>query len=173
MTPPGAPLTSSLRLRGKRAWPGQVSLLAIVSLTLIVLNGGVSLAQMPIADTTLSTAGFTDTTVTQAGTTYNIADGTPMGTNLFHSFAAFSVGAGDTANFQSPGGIATILSRVTGNDPSNIFGTIRSDSSANLFFLNPNGWFFGQGSSLNVNGSVNFSTANNIVLGEGPGAGRH
>ena len=48
----------------------------------------------------------TPTTVTQVGATYNITDGTINGINLFHSFGLFSVGMGDTAAFNGPGGIA-------------------------------------------------------------------
>src|SRR5712691_8446080 len=46
------------------------------------------------------------------------------GPNLFHSFGFFNVGSSDIASFDGIGttGIANILSRVTGGQPSNIFG---------------------------------------------------
>ena len=120
-----------------------------------------------IPDATLPT----NSSVAQIAETFNITDGTSVGSNLFHSFDTFHVGAGDTANFVNPGGIDNILSRVTGGDASNIFGTLQSESSANVFFLNPSGVVFGPTAQLNVNGSFHVSTANSLRLGEGPDAG--
>lgn len=102
----------------------------------------------------------------------DISGGLSVGSNLFHSFSDFQVGSGDSANFLSRGA-SNILSRVTGNNPSNIFGTIGVDigeanqSNANLFFLNPNGVVFGPNASLDLNGSFHVSTADQILLGEG------
>ena len=85
------------------------------------------------------------------------------GPNLFHSFGEFNVGAGDVANFLNETRAPTnnILSRVTGGDPSHIFGTIQTTDfgSANLFLLNPQGVVFGPTAQLNVKGSFYTSTA--------------
>ena len=87
----------------------------------------------------------------------------------FIVFQEFNVGSGDTANFVDPGIIENILSRVTGANVSNIFGQLRPDSTANLYFLNPNGVVFGPNSSLDIGGSFHVSTADFIRLGEGSG----
>lgn len=101
------------------------------------------------------------------------------GPNLFHSFGNFSVGAGDTANFQNTqinGSFpftSNILSRVTGGNPSNIFGTIKTTDfgSANLFLINPAGVVFGPsavldiGTSMGTPGSFHVSTADYLRLG--------
>src|SRR5262249_33479367 len=85
--------------------------------------------------TTNITSSGLGTTVSQAGTMWNITRGTARGSNLFHSFGSLNVGAGNTANFcnaascgvaQPLGGIQNILGRVTGNQVSNIFGTIQT-----------------------------------------------
>ena len=131
-------------------------------------------AQVVTAITQTPGAGALGTTVNQAGSVYNITGGTRAGTNLFHSFGSFSVGAADTANFLNTpiNGFlpltSNILGRVTGGNPSSIFGTIQTTGfgNANLFLMNPAGIVFGPNASLNVGGSVTFMTANNIRLTE-------
>ncbi|MEQ8996542.1 MAG: filamentous hemagglutinin N-terminal domain-containing protein, partial [Coleofasciculus sp. B1-GNL1-01] len=53
-----------------------------------------------------------------------IEGGAIRDTNLFHSFLEFNVGEGGRVYFANPTGIETIFSRVTGNDVSNILGTL-------------------------------------------------
>ncbi len=62
-----------------------------------------------------------------------------------------------------------ILSRVTGGNPSNIFGTIQTTGfgSANLFLMNPAGIVFGPSASLNVGGSASFTTADYLRFADG------
>ncbi|MCE3224749.1 MAG: uncharacterized protein K0S58_2929, partial [Nitrospira sp.] len=104
---------------------------------------------------------------------YNITGGTRPadGANLFHSFGEFGVPANNIANFLNDSGLATsnILGRVTGANPSNIFGMIQTTGfgSANLFLMNPAGIVFGPNATLNVGGSVNFTTANYLRLSDG------
>ena len=105
--------------------------------------------------------------------TYNITGGTRPGngTNLFHSFGDFSVGTHDRAVFQNDSGLSTtnILSRVTGGQTSNIYGAIQTAGfgTAALWLINPAGIVFGPTASLNVGGSVHFSTADYLRLGSG------
>lgn len=104
-----------------------------------------------------------------------ITGGTRAGTNLFHSFGEFSVGASNTANFLNTPINGTlpfttnILSRVTGGNPSNIFGTIKTTDfgSANLFLINPAGVVFGPNASLSIGGSFHVSTADYLKLADG------
>ena len=109
---------------------------------------------------------------------YNITGGTRPGIdgpNLFHSFGDFSVGPGDIANFLNNTGLPTsnILGRVTGlglEHTSYIYGTIRTTGfdvggvQANLFLMNPNGIVFGPHGSIDVSGSVSFTTAQYLRL---------
>ena len=102
-------------------------------------------AQVPTNITSDNSLG---TQVTPNGNLYDITGGTRPndGTNLFHSFGQFTVGGGDIANFLNDTGANTtnILGRVTGGDPSSIFGTIQTTDfpGANLFLMNPAGWVF-------------------------------
>ncbi len=141
---------------------------AFVALATITPNLGQ--AQVTTAITSDGTLG---TIVTPSGSVHTITGGTRPGggANLFHSFGLFNVGAGDTANFFNDSGLSTsnILSRVTGGNPSNIFGTIQTTSfgSANLFLINPAGVVFGPTASLNVGGAFHVSTADYVRLTDG------
>jgi filamentous hemagglutinin family protein len=109
---------------------------------------------------------------------YDITGGTRPGNgpNLFHSLGAFSVGAGDVANFKNDSGLFTsnIIGRVTGGQTSNIYGTISTTgftnadlSTANLFLINPAGWVFGASAALQVEGSFHASTAHYVRFADG------
>ncbi len=107
-------------------------------------------------------------------TQYDISGGTRAGTNLFHSFGQFNVPTNNIANFlNDTPNLATsnILGRVTGPNPSSIFGTIKTTDfgNANLFLMNPAGIIFGPNASLNVGGSATFTTANYLRLAEAGG----
>ena len=65
--------------------------------------------------------------------------GAERGVNLFHSFLEFNIETGKGVYFANPVGIDNILARVTGNNISEIRGTLGVLGNANLFFLNPNG----------------------------------
>ncbi len=97
-----------------------------------------------------------------------IGGGAARGQNLFHSFQQFNVSAGRGAYFFSPSAnIQNILARVTGNNLSQILGTLGTfgNSSPNLFLINPNGIIFGSNASLDIGGSFVATTANAIRLG--------
>jgi filamentous hemagglutinin family protein len=95
-----------------------------------------------------------------------IDGGALRGSNLFHSFQEFNISAGQAAYFANPIGIANILSRVTGNNPSTILGRLGVLGNANLFLLNPNGVLFGANASLDIPGSLTVTTAEAIPLGQ-------
>ena len=78
--------------------------------------------------------------------------GEQHGSNLFHSFARFGIGADETATFtgpdpiDAPQSVSNVISRVTGGDASEIDGTLRSTiPGADLWLLNPKGAIFGEG----------------------------
>jgi filamentous hemagglutinin family protein len=89
--------------------------------------------------------------------------------NLFHSFKEFNVSAGREVYFVSPSvDIQNILARVTGNNPSEIFGRLGTSGSSNpnLYLINPNGIVFGKDASLDVQGSFVGTTANGVQFGD-------
>ncbi|MBX3304295.1 MAG: filamentous hemagglutinin N-terminal domain-containing protein [Nitrospira sp.] len=142
---------------------------SLLIVALILLSPSVGDAQIA---TDITSSGL-NTQIDQVGNSSNITGGArpSNGPNLFHSFGNFSVGGGDLANFFNDTGLPTsnILSRVTGGNISNIDGTIQTTGfgSANLFLMNPSGIVLGPGASLNVGGSVSFTTAQYIRLFDG------
>ena len=96
-----------------------------------------------------------------------IEGGAIRGNNLFHSFSEFNIPEARGAIFANPEGVENILNRVTGGNPSNIFGRLSVAGNANLFLINPAGVIFGPNAILDVSGSLTVTTADGIQLGEG------
>ena len=103
----------------------------------------------------------------RGGNADRIEGGAARGSNLFHSFREFNVNEGQRVYFANPAGVANILSRVTGNDVSDIMGTLGVEGGANLFLLNPNGIIFGPNARLDISGSFFSSTANSFMFPDG------
>lgn len=127
----------------------------------------------PITSSGLNTTVSAPITLPSGQTQFNVTGGTRPGSgaNLFHSFGDFNVPTNNIANFLNNSGLPTsnILGRVTAGNPSNIFGTIQTTNfgNANLFLINPAGIVFGPNATLNVGGSVTFTTANYLRMTDG------
>jgi filamentous hemagglutinin family protein len=140
---------------------------------------GLALAAAPFAaqaQTTITPdagARGLGTTASLAGHVTTIDGGTLAGGNLFHSFAAFSLAAGDTARWTRSGGdagaVKTVVNRVTGGQPSQIGGTLDSTGLPNaaFYFINPAGIVFGPGAQVDVPAAAYFSTASQLRFADG------
>jgi filamentous hemagglutinin family protein len=119
-------------------------------------------------DTTLGTEGsvITPNVNIKDAAADQVDGGAIRGSNLFHSFREFNIQDGQRVYFSNPAEINNILGRVTGNNPSNILGTLGVNGNANLFLINPNGIIFGQNARLDIEGSFVASTANAIKFGD-------
>lgn len=67
-------------------------------------------------------------------------------------WGGFSIGRDASVTFQQPGADSVTLNRVTGNDLSQIAGSLTANGR--IFLTNPNGVLFGAGASVNVGGLV-------------------
>jgi filamentous hemagglutinin family protein len=141
----------------------------------VALLGGVAYGQAPppITSSGLNTQISAPVNLPGGAVQHNITGGTRPGDggNLFHSFGEFGVPTNNIANFLNDATLPTsnILSRVTGGNPSNIFGTIQTEGfgNANLFLMNPAGIVFGPDAALNVGGAAHFTTADYLRLADG------
>ncbi|MEM9219385.1 MAG: filamentous hemagglutinin N-terminal domain-containing protein [Cyanobacteria bacterium P01_F01_bin.150] len=116
-----------------------------------------------IPDSSLPTASV----VTLADSIYTITDGSSRGANLFHSFDEFSVPDSSTALFDNALTIERIITRITGDNLSNIEGLIQANGNADLFLINPNGIVFGENAQLDIGGSFVVSTADQMEFEDG------
>ena len=150
-----------------RNW--QLGVVGFLTISGVLTSGADRTLAQITPDATLGAEGSVVTpTVGIGGQAVDRIDGgATRGINLFHSFLQFNVGEGQRVYFANPVGIENILSRVTGNNVSNILGTLGVDGGANLFLLNPNGIIFGQNAILDVGGSFVASTANSLVFDNG------
>ena len=137
------------------------SLCILASTTLIAIaTDKLAMAQ------SIQTDGTTSTQPEYCSGDCTITDGLQQGNNLFHSFERFNVDNGATVLFEDSG-VTNILGRVTGDEVSNILGSLGvTGGDANIFLLNPNGIIFGENSSLNINGSFLATTADAVRFGE-------
>ena len=95
-----------------------------------------------------------------------IQGGAIRGKNLFHSFKEFNIAPGSSVYFTNQTGVNNILTRVTGKNISNIFGTLGVKGNANLYLINPNGIYFSNRAKLDIKGSFNVTTQDGIKLGD-------
>ena len=133
-----------------------------------LLWGGITpigVAQI-VPDTTLGSESSVLNPALEPGTTW-IEGGATRSSALFHSFSDFNVNEGQRVYFANPTAIETIFSRVTGSNPSQIFGTLGVGGSADLFLINPQGILFGPNARLDISGSFTASTAESLVFGNG------
>jgi len=148
------------------------NLFATTALMLSVMlgtSGNLTIAQV-VPDSTLGSQGSR----VRRGATIRpnvrgilIDGGARRDRNLFHSLRELNVRQGQNVYFENPSGVENVLTRITGNTPSTIRGTLGVLGNANLFLLNPNGIIFGRGAKLDLTGSFIGTTATSLEFADG------
>ncbi len=146
----------------------------LVALSLAALTASQAQAQVVTDIAPDAAPGFdTGTVVSTSGSDTQIGGGELSGTNLFHSFAEFDLGNGDTATWvrgaADASTITNVINRVRSGSPSNIDGTLLMADmpNADFWFINPAGVVFGEGAAVQVPNAAHFSTAHEIDFGGG------
>ncbi|NBD14763.1 MAG: filamentous hemagglutinin N-terminal domain-containing protein [Cyanobacteria bacterium] len=136
--------------------------LTLFSLGLIFPAPLIAQVSAPISDNTLSTQ------VNQLdGSNFTIEGGKVSGSNLFHSFEAFSIPTNGSVTFNNGANIQTIINRVTGESSTRIDGLLRTAQPADVFLLNPNGIRFGENARLDIGGSFFATTGESLRFADG------
>jgi trimeric autotransporter adhesin len=78
------------------------------------------------------------------------------------NWESFSIGAGNRLRIDQPGRNAVLLNRVTGGQPSSIFGQLSANGQ--VFLLNPQGIYFAPGAQLDVGGLLASTLSGAIVF---------
>lgn len=87
--------------------------------------------------------------ISSDGTTMTVRQDTHK---LAIDWQSFSIGAGNTVRFDQPSATAAALNRVTGDNPSEILGSLQANGR--VFLTNPAGITFGAAAEINVGGLV-------------------
>ncbi|WP_316198872.1 MULTISPECIES: beta strand repeat-containing protein [unclassified Bradyrhizobium] len=87
--------------------------------------------------------------ISQSGSTTNINQST---NKAIINWQGFSIGAGETVNFNQPGSSSVTLNRVIGNETSVISGALNANGQ--VFIVNSAGVLFGKNAQVNVGGLV-------------------
>ena len=132
----------------------------------VCLTTGAAAYAQVVPDTSLGATPSTVSSFPRARRVL-VGGGAERGTTLFHSFRDFNVAPNGSVYFINPASIEQIFTRVTGDAPSNLLGTLGILGDADMFFINPNGIVFGPQSRLDMGGSFVASTAESVVFGDG------
>ena len=126
----------------------------VSTITYLMMVAG--LAQAAPASNTLPTYSTTGTNVTSIVTSGNTMTVTTGAAKAIQSWNTFSLGSASTLNVVQPTSSSILLNNVASGAPlSQIYGTITSNGG--VWIVNPQGIYFGAGSSVSTASSV-FST---------------
>ncbi|MDB5848906.1 MAG: filamentous hemagglutinin N-terminal protein, partial [Rhodoferax sp.] len=133
----------------------QLRFLSLVVAAICATGAGGALSQ--VAPGALPTGGTVvggQASIVQNNTTLTINQ---TSNQALVNFSTFNVGSAALVDIRQPGAAAALLARVTGQDPSRIYGQIKANGA--LWLINPSGIMVGQGARIDV-GSFIASTLN-------------
>jgi len=133
-------LLQCLLQRSWRAMFGASLRISLIAAAVCAAWNTSALAAAP-ASNTLPTGGtvtYGNATLSQNGNTLTINQGSNQ---AIANFSTFSIGANASVNINQPSAAGSFLARVTGNDPSQIYGLLQSNGGVAL--INQNGILVG------------------------------
>ncbi|MEJ8857948.1 filamentous hemagglutinin N-terminal domain-containing protein [Variovorax robiniae] len=119
-----------------------------LAMSLVCMGCGSALAQVPTGFSTTSP----NLSIAGEGSPLTVITQGKLNQRDVAQWATFSIGVGNTVQFNQPGPKSVILNRVLGGGESQIMGSLRSNGT--IFLVNPSGVTFAQGSTVNVGGLV-------------------
>jgi len=131
--------TRALLLRLK---PVCLRLFSVISCTILLAHTGIAFANPSGGSVSAGSA-----TIISSGSMLTINQSTNRATIDWNSF---NIDSGESTVFNVPTSHSMTLNRIGGQDPSQIFGKLSSNGK--LYLVNPNGFIFGKGSTVNVGG---------------------
>lgn len=127
---------------GNGAAPPVTSVAAVAAAVLLL---SVALAHaLPTAPNVISGTAA----ITTSGSAMTVTNSA----NAIINWQGFSIGQGESTRFIQPSAASAVLNRITGGDPSKIFGALQSNGK--VLLINPNGILFGAGARIDVNGLI-------------------
>jgi filamentous hemagglutinin family protein len=132
---------------------------------LVGICGALGVAQSSWAQTIVGQEG---TIVKATGGDFAIDGGVLVDNNLFHSFAKFGLAENRSATFYLANPqIANIFSRVTGGDPSALYGMVQvvGGDKPHFYLMNPAGIIFGPNFQFPTTMPLTATTANGMAFG--------
>ncbi|MEI9995549.1 MAG: filamentous hemagglutinin N-terminal domain-containing protein [Rhizomicrobium sp.] len=123
---------------------------AAIVRTLLLGTSCLSVLGVAQADPTGGTVVGGQGTITQHGGNSTVID--QKTGKLVINWDSFSIGAGGTVQFNQPGQNSIALNRVTGSQPTSIYGNLLANGQ--VWIINGNGVLFGKGSQTNVGGLI-------------------
>ena len=130
------------------------------------------LVTVPVFAENIVTDGSVGAVQNLVGTNVTIPQelGKTVGKNLFHSFSDFNINNGQAVTFTGSDSLQNVISRVSGNNPSVIDGTLKSDiKNADFYFINPKGITFNANAQVDVPAAFHVSTADKMDFGKNGG----
>lgn len=135
-------------MKKNKAFP--IRFLSLMVAALCASGATGALAQLaPGALPTGGTVVGGQASIVQNGATLNIHQ---TSNQALVNFSTFNVGSAALVDIRQPGAAAALLARVTGQDPSQIYGQIKANGS--LWLINPSGILVGQGARIDVGGFI-------------------
>ncbi|AXI02882.1 beta strand repeat-containing protein [Aquirhabdus parva] len=138
------PVAETSSSHGKSSRSSKAGTVALLSIGVLGLIGNHASALPTNAQITSGNGTFS-----QSGTALTITQQTQ---NLATNWQSFDIGANEKVNFIQPNSSSIALNRVSGQNASQILGSLTANGQ--VFLLNPNGILFGANAQVNVGGLV-------------------